>query len=65
MKGKNKLWRFPVNSNFPIRHAWELIHGKINEYGTNYQPHDFPVPSRGQPKAEREFGAGVRLKAIT
>jgi hypothetical protein len=62
---KNKLRTFPVNSNFPVRRTWELKRGKINESGTNYQPHNFPVPSKGQTKAEREFGAGVRSIAIT
>ncbi len=63
-KGKNKLWTFPVKSNFPVRCMQELTHGKNNESGTNYQPHNFPVPSKGQTNAEREFGAGVRSIAI-
>jgi hypothetical protein len=62
---RNKLKMFPVNSNFPVRHTWELTHGKINEFGATYQPHDSPVPSKGQTKAERKFGAGVRSIAIT
>ncbi len=63
--GRNKLRTFPVNSNFPVRSTQELTHGKINESGATYQPRDFPVPSKGQTKAEREFGAGVRSIAIT
>ncbi len=65
IKGENKLRTVPVNSNFPVRHTRELRHGKINESGANYQPYDFSVPSKGQTKAEREFGAGVRSIAIT
>jgi hypothetical protein len=65
MKGKDKLRTFPVNSNFPVICTGELIHGKINESGANYQPHNFPVLSKGQTKADREFGAGVRSIAIT
>jgi hypothetical protein len=65
MWGKNKLRTFPVNNNFPVKRTQELLHGKINESGANYQPHDFLVPSKGQTKAEREFGAGVRSIAIT
>ncbi len=64
-KGRNKLNIFPVNSNFPVRHTRELSHGKINESGATCQPHNFPVPSKGQTKAEREFGSGVRSIAIT
>jgi hypothetical protein len=64
-KGRSKLNTFPVNSNFPVRHTRELTHGKINESGATCQPYDFPVPSKGQTKAEREFGAGVRSIAIT
>jgi hypothetical protein len=55
-KRKNKLRTFPVNSNFPVRRTRELTHGKNNESSTKYQPHDFPVPSKGQTNAEREFG---------
>jgi hypothetical protein len=65
MWGRNKIRTFPVNSNFPVRHTGELTHGKINESGTTYQPHNFSVPSKGQTKAKREFGAGVRSTAIT
>jgi hypothetical protein len=64
-KEKNKLWTFPGNSNFPVRRMWDLRHGKIDESGANYQPHDFPVLSKGQTKAEQEFGVGVRSIAIT
>ncbi len=64
-KGKNKLRMFSVNINFPVRRSGKLTHGKINESGTNYQPHNFPVPSKEQTKAEREFRAGVRSIAIT
>jgi hypothetical protein len=64
-KGENKLLVFPVNSNIPVRRTQELTHGKINESGVNYQPHNFPVPSKGQTKAEKKFGVGVRSIAIT
>jgi hypothetical protein len=64
-KGKNKLPAFPVNSNFPIRCAREFRHGKIDESGGNYHSHNVPVPNKGQTKAEREFGAGVRSIAMT
>ncbi len=63
--GKNKLRMFPVNSNFPVRCTQEITHGKNNESGTKYQPHNFPVQSKQQTNAEREFGVGVRSIAIT
>jgi hypothetical protein len=64
-RATNKLRTFPVNSNFPIRRTQELRHGKINESGVNCQPHNFPVPSKGQTKAEKEFGVEVRSITIT
>jgi hypothetical protein len=64
-KGKNMLRTVLVNSNFPIRRMQKITHGKNNESGTKYQPHNFPVPSKGQTNAEREFGAGVISIAIT
>jgi hypothetical protein len=61
---RNMLKAFPVNSNFPVRHTWKLTHGKIKESDATFQPHNFPVPSKGQTKAGREFGAGVKSIAI-
>jgi hypothetical protein len=63
--GRNKLRSFPVNSNFPVRRTQESTHGKISESGATYQPHNFPVPRKGQTKAEQEFGAGLRSITIT
>ncbi len=52
---ENKIWMFPVNSNFPVTHTRELTHGKIKKSDATSQPYNFPVPSKGQTKAGSEL----------
>ncbi len=51
--GKNRISTFPVNSNFFVGHTRESAHGKIKTFNTTSQPHNFPIPSKGQTKAGR------------
>jgi hypothetical protein len=50
---KNRINTFPVNSNFSVGHTRESAHGKIKKFNTTSQPHNFPIPSKGQTKAGR------------
>jgi hypothetical protein len=51
--GKNRINTFPANSNFSVGHTRESAHGKIKKYNATSQPHNFPIPSKGQTKAGR------------
>jgi hypothetical protein len=51
--GKNRINTFPVNGNFSVGHTWESGHGKIKKLNATSQPHNFPIPSKGQTKAGR------------
>ncbi len=41
------------NSKFSVGHTWEVAHGKIKKFNATSQPHNFPIPSKGQTKAGR------------
>ncbi len=38
---------------FAVGHTRESAHGKIKKFNTTSQPHNFPIPSKGQTKAGR------------
>ncbi len=51
--GKNRINTFPANSNFSVGHTWESAHGKIKKFNITSQPHNSPIPCKGQTKAGR------------